>query len=181
MNTKKSWKKLSSKFVYKNPFFKIREDEVFRPDGKKSKFYLVDMPSSVMTVPINAQNEIYLIGLWRYPTNMYSWEIPSGAVENEDIIASGKRELKEETGLVSDNWQDLGIYQAMNGSNNKIGHVLLAMNVVETEDHKKDDEGITEVKNVPVQEVLGMIKNGEITDSHTITALAVAALKIGII
>ncbi len=152
-----------------------------RPNGKKSKFYLIDMPKSVMIVPLTSNYEVYLIGLWRYTTNMYSWEIPGGAVEKEDIIENGKRELQEETGLVSDNWEDLGMYQAMNGSNNKIGHVLLAKNVVETGGHNKEEEGIAEVKKVPIKEVIEMIKTGEITDSHTISALTLAALKIGLI
>jgi len=134
-----------------------------------------------MIVPVTEENEIYLIGLYRYPTQMYSWEVPGGAVENNDVLASAKSELQEETGLVAEKFEDLGIYQAMNGSVNKIGHVILALGINQTESNKQFEEGITQMKKLPFKKALEMVKDGEITDSHTISAIMLVGLKLGLL
>ncbi len=176
-----NWKKLSSKTVYRNPYFRVREDKVIRPGGKKGTYYIIEQSNSVMIVPLNKDNEVYLVGLFRYTTQMFSWEVPGGAMEDKNIIGNAKKELLEETGLVSNNWQDLGIYEAMNGSVNKIGHILVAKNVTQTGSNKQQEEGILEMKKIPFVKVIEMIKKNQITDSHTISALILTGLRLDLI
>lgn len=175
------YKKLSSSNIYRNPFFGVREDEVIKPDGNRGKFYVIEMPSSVMIVPLTLKREVYLIGMYRYPTDMYSWEIPGGAIENNDVLESAKKELEEETGLTSTEFENFGIYQAMNGSCNKVGHVVVAKNVDEKHIKIQTEEAITQLKKVTLLEVTEMIKRGDITDSHTISALTLVGLILGIL
>ncbi len=84
---------------------------------------------AIMIVAVTSDNEAYLIGQHRYTTNMFSWEIPGGGYEGGDKIEEAKRELLEEAGLVSDEWEKLGSFQVMNGSADHFAEVFLAKNV----------------------------------------------------
>ena len=55
------------------------------------------------------------------------------------------------------------------------------MNVTQTSDNQQEEEGITQMKKVPFNEVLKMIERGEITDSHTISAITMVGLKLNLI
>lgn len=105
------WQKLSSKIVYQNPWIKIREDKVIRPDGKKGIYGYVDTTDCVGIVAINGNDEIYLIKQWRYVGKMNTIELPWGGCEHgENPLHAAKRELLEETGLVAKKWSSLGYF-----------------------------------------------------------------------
>lgn len=178
---KNPWKQLSSKTVYENKYFTVREDEVVRPDGSTSGYFVIDLPQSVMIVALTSDNEVYMVGQHRYTNGLYSWEIPGGSTEGQDILESAKRELQEETGLVSNDWENLGINQVLNGSTNKIFHILLAKNTTQTNENKQLEEGINKMEKIPFKKVLEMISSGEITDSETISSLTLAGIKLGLI
>ena len=175
------WKTLRSTIVHQNPHYQIREDEIEKPNGETGKYYVFDQSDSVMIVPLTDKNEVYLIGIFRYTTQMFSWELPGGKMENKNIVENAKKELQEETGLVSEEWEDMGACQAMNGSANKLFHVFLARHVTQTGTNAQAEEGITELKKIPFSKVMYMVKHNEITDSHTIAALTVTGLKLGLI
>jgi 8-oxo-dGTP pyrophosphatase MutT (NUDIX family) len=181
LSVKNPWKKLSSKIVYKNKYYKVREDEVIRPDNKKGKYFVIEQPPSVMIVPLTTNNEIYLVGLYRYTTNSFSWEIPGGACDNQKPITAAKRELKEETGLIAKKWELLGLHQPLNASNEKYIYTVLAQDVTQTGNNKQKEEGIVELKKVSFKKVLEMIKTGKILDGETTSSILLAGLKLGII
>ena len=178
MDERSHWKKLASRVSYKNPYYQIREDDVIQPDGKRGKYYLIDAPPSVFIVPVTSDKKICLIGLYRYTTDTYSWEVPAGGIDNDGVLKAAKRELLEETCLKSDNWTKLGKLQAFNGRSNNRQYVFLANNVRQTSDNKKKEEGITKTKRVTYREVLSMIRRNKITDSESIAALFLAGLHL---
>jgi 8-oxo-dGTP pyrophosphatase MutT (NUDIX family) len=132
--------------------------------------------SAVSIVPVSRDGEIYLIGQHRYATGAYSWEIPSGAHEGGDDLDNAKRELREETGLVSENWTRLAAVHVMNGTANFKMIVFLAEHVRETGEHAQLEEGITGMRKESFQRAFDMIRSGEMTDSESISAITLAAL-----
>ena len=64
----KNWITKSSKIVYKNSRFSIREDQVIRPDGTDGVYHVMDRPSVVVIVPITKNGKIYFIRINRYTT-----------------------------------------------------------------------------------------------------------------
>lgn len=122
-----SWKKLSSKIVYKNPWIIVREDKVIRPDGKKGIYGYIQIPHSIVVMAFTSEKEIYLVGQYRYPVNTYAWEIPKGGlVKSETPLKAAKRELLEETGLVAKKWQEIGQAYSSIGIINEVCHIFMA-------------------------------------------------------
>jgi len=177
-NRQNPWKKLASKVSFTTPYYVVREDDVLRPDGKQGKYYVLDVPPSVFIIALTNANELYLVGLYRYTTDMYSWELPAGSANSDNMLEAAKRELQEETGLVSDDWQELGKLQAFNGKSNNFQYVFIARDVKETSENKQAEEGIKEVKKVSFAQALKMIDDHEITDSESIAALILAGLRL---
>ncbi len=98
MTTHNPWRTLSSRIVYRNPWLTLREDTVIRPDGAEGIYSVVEMRPSCGVVAINEDNQIALVGQWRYVHGKYSLEIPTGgSEEGEAPLDAAKRELLEET------------------------------------------------------------------------------------
>ncbi len=106
---KNPWKTINSKVVYKNDWIQVREDNVIRPDGKPGIYGVVETRIATGVIAVTPENEIYLVGQYRYPTDCYSWEIIEGGTElDESPLETAKRELREEAGLLAESWEQLG-------------------------------------------------------------------------
>jgi 8-oxo-dGTP pyrophosphatase MutT (NUDIX family) len=175
------WKKLASKIVYQNPWITVREDKVLHPNGNETIYGVVMTPPAVVIVAMAEANEVYILGQHRYATNTFSWEIPGGSTDNNDLLDSAKKELQEETGLVAEDWQNLGALQAFSGVSDEWFSVFLAQKLTQTNEHSQSDDAITEMKKVPFQELVELIKSGEFSDSQSIAGIMKVGLHLGLL
>jgi 8-oxo-dGTP pyrophosphatase MutT (NUDIX family) len=131
-------------------------------------------------VALTDTNEIYLVGQYRYPVDEYSWEIPEGGSEvNEDPMVTAKRELREETGLEAESWEQLGgEIHLSNCFSSERGFLFLARGLREGTAEPDHTEEL-QVKKVPLAECLAMVDRGEIKDSLTVIAVLRMARLLG--
>jgi 8-oxo-dGTP pyrophosphatase MutT (NUDIX family) len=176
-----NWKRLSSKIVYQNEHITVHEDEVIRPDGRSVSYAWVETPPAVFVVAINDHKKICLISQERYTTGAESWEVPAGGTNGDDELPAAKRELAEEARLYADHWERLeGDLYPLNGTAASRDIIFIATGLHEALDAAPDtDEVITGLKWVSWTEVKKMLKNRDITDGESITALALAGLHLG--
>ncbi len=175
-----SWTTLGSRVVYENPWIRVREDAVIRPDGQEGIYGVVDTQSpSVFVVPLTARDEVVMVTQERYTTGSRSLEIPAGGADGDEPLVAAQRELREETGLVAGSWRQLGRLDAMNGICSERQFVFLATDLTQRGGDKQAEDGITGVRTIPFDELIPMIGRGEVDDSQTISSLMLAAIALG--
>jgi ADP-ribose pyrophosphatase len=166
------WKTHSSKIVYQNPWITVKENQVTRPDGKPGIYGIVEKSEATGVVALTKNNEIYLVGQYRYPTECYSWEIIEGGTDpGESPQTAAQRELKEEAGLIAGTIQQLGPeVHLSNCVSSEKAFFFLATDLEETEAEPEETEVLT-VKKVPFSDAFSMLLKGEIVDAMTIIGL----------
>src|SRR5919202_220308 len=97
------WTTLDSRPIYENPWIRVREDRVIRPDGSPGIYGVVHFKNRAIGIlPVDEDGAIWLVGQYRSTLDRDSWEIPEGgAPEGEPPIEAARRELREETGLIA--------------------------------------------------------------------------------
>ena len=176
---KNPWHKISSHEVYDNPWINVRHEEVIKPNGEFGVYGVTHFKFlAAAVVPLDKDNNIWLVGQFRYTLNEYSWEIPMGGGSLKvDSLESAKRELKEETGFIASKWTNLGKLHTSNSVTDEVGYMYLAEDLTMGE-AEPDDTEILQLKKVTLTEAVRMVMDSEITDSLSIASiLKVARLK----
>ena len=121
-----AWQTLASRTVYENRWIRVREDDVIGPGGP-GIYGVVEMRHpAVFVVAVDESDRVCLVRLERYATGGPSLEVPAGGTDGEDPLAAAQRELREETGLIAEDWLEVGRMNALNGVASAPEHVFLA-------------------------------------------------------
>jgi ADP-ribose pyrophosphatase len=130
---------------------------------------IVEHPSAVAIVPIDASGKIVLVRQLREAVRGELVELPAGKRDaGEDPLATGKRELREECGLTGGEWTLLTEFWTTPGFCRERMHVFLAEGVEEGEAEPDEGEEV-EVERWSVDEVESRL--GEIEDAKTLVGL----------
>lgn len=169
---KNPWKTLHKEQKYDNAWINVEEHKVINPAGNPGIYGKVHFKNkAIAIIPLDENNNTWLVGQYRYTLNEYSWELPmGGGALNEPSLASAKRELKEETGLTATNWKQLFRIHTSNSATDEEGFVFLAKGLTKGETEFEETEEII-VKKLPFEEVISMVMKGEITDSLSIAGI----------
>ncbi len=159
--------------VYVNPWIRVREDHVIRPDGLDGIYGVVEFQNLALgIVPVTDNGDTFLVGQWRYPLEAYSWEIPEGGGPlTVPALESAKRELAEEVGLTASIWTNLGTFHLSNSVTDEVGRIFLAQGLTEGEAEPEGDEVLV-IRRLPLVEAYEMAMDGRITDGVSIIGLA---------
>lgn len=166
------WKRLGSREIYRNPWIRVREDEVLRPDGKPGIYGVVEIAPSVVVVALDDRDEVVLVGQWRYTRDKFSWELPLGGSHGSDtdMQATAARELREETGVEAAQWRCLGTIEACIGVTTDTQWIYLATDLRKLAS-RPDPEERLQTRWVPFDEAVRAVLDGEIVESASMTAI----------
>jgi 8-oxo-dGTP pyrophosphatase MutT (NUDIX family) len=169
--TSNPWRTVSSRQVYDNPWIAVHEDRVVRPDGESGIYGVVHFKNIAVGILPIEDDHVYLVGQYRYPLNLYSWEIPEGGCpEGEEPLEAARRELREETGLEAKHWRRLGEAYLSNSVADEYAVWFLATGLVPGKQSLEGTEAI-EVRRLPLHEAQKMVLSGQITDALSLLAI----------
>lgn len=174
------WKKLSDKIVYENPWIVLQHQEVLNPLGKPGIYGLVHFKHlAIGIIPLDENNNTWIVGQYRYPLKQYSWEIPEGGGKIEiDPIESGKRELLEECGIIANDWQKLIEIHLSNSATDEFAIIYVARDLSFTKAEPEETEEL-KIRKIPFEELFQMVMSGQITDAMTVAAVLKLKIMLG--
>jgi ADP-ribose pyrophosphatase len=162
---------LASREVYRNPWMRLREDQILRSNGKKGIYGVVEKDDSAIILPIE-NDRIWLVEQFRYTIQERALELPQGGwemeIDNPEELARG--ELKEETGIHADSMVYLGQLWIAYGFTRQKQHVFLATGLSHVERNPDEEEHDIVVRCVPIAEFEQMMLDGLVRDGCTLAA-----------
>ncbi len=162
------WKTLSKKSLVNNAFVNLWEEEVERPDGKTSLYYVFRREPFSIVIPFE-DNVIYMVRQYRYTVASLSLEFPMGIAVGKSPKETAEIELKEEVGASANKLTEIGKHWAFSGKADQYAYVYVAEDLDFGEQQLEDGEFI-QVEKHSVEDVRKMIRSGEILDGQSITA-----------
>lgn len=164
-------KTISTKEIYKGRIVHLVEDTVLLPNGKTSGRELVLHNGGVGVIAVDDDKNVLMVSQYRKPYDETVLEIPAGKLEKgENPLDAGLRELREETGYKAENCRFLGKCYPTPGYCSEIIHIYLADKLTFV-GQKLDPGEFLEVQKIPLDTLVKMVMDNEITDAKTTIAI----------
>ena len=166
------WTTLSSEKKYESRFIKVTEHQVKNPAGNNGIYGVVHFKTSAIAIiPLDEDNNTWIVGQYRYPQNSYEWEVVEGGCpEGTSPLETAKRELIEEVGLKAQKFEMILEMQLSNSTTDEHSYTYIAKGITYVGEEPEEDEQLT-IKKLPFDEVYQMAMRGEIRDALSIASI----------
>lgn len=159
---------------YETPIFNIFKRRAQLPEeGLESDFYIIDAPAWVNVIAVTGEQQLILVEQFRHGIEELTWEIPGGVTDpGETPEDTARRELREETGFVSECWTALGSLSSNPAILNNRTYLYLAEACIREGNQQLDANEYITVREYPVQDFLRMVRDGKVHHSIVVAAVA---------
>lgn len=167
------WRSRGSRTVHRSPWIELELHEAQAPTGYVASDYGVVrfQNHAIAVLPLHDDGTTVLVGQHRFPLGNYSWEIPEGGgPKHEAPLEAAKRELREEAGLLADDWRLVLEAELSNSVTDEIAFGYVALGLASTEVDPDETEALT-LRRVPFAEALDLALTGTIRDVLTVAML----------
>lgn len=170
---------LASQLIYDGKIVHLYKDTVTLPDGTPAIREVIRHVGAVCVVPLTNEGEVVCVRQFRYPHAKVLLEIPAGKLDfkEEDRPSAALRELREETGALCQTLTPLGQLLTTPAFVDEVIDMYLAEGLT-FGDRDLDEDEFLDVVRIPLEKLVDMILQGDVTDAKTQAAvLKVWALK----
>ena len=166
------WTKLSSEVKYENTWIKVIEDKVKNPAGNDGIYGVVHFKGiAVAVIPLDENNNTWIVGQYRYPLDSYEWEIVEGGCPvGTSTLETAKKELLEEAGLQAEEFELILEMQLSNSCTDEVSCTYIARGITYVGEQPEDDE-LFVIRKLPFEEVYQMVMRGEIRDGLSVGSI----------
>ena len=163
---------LASREVYKNPWVRVREDKVIRPDGTRGIFGVTTAHPGVSIVAIDKKGFCYLIKEYGYAIGRPTTKLMAGAVDKgETSLQAAKRECLEESGMGGGVWHYLGTIHYYPTIFDTQEHMYLSLDIEKRQEQSEEERALIQVVQVPFQKAVHMALAGNIDGAESVVAI----------
>ncbi|MEU4773667.1 NUDIX hydrolase [Micromonospora sp. NPDC023644] len=165
---------------YQGRIFDVVSEEVTMPGGGTGVRDVVRHVGAVAVVALDAAGQVVLIRQYRHAVGRHLWELPAGLtdVSGEDLAAAAIRELAEEVDLAAGRVDVLVDLHSSPGFTNELVRVFLARDLTdvpaERRHERREEEADLQVVRIDLDEAVGMVLAGEITNASCVAGLLAA-------
>jgi 8-oxo-dGTP pyrophosphatase MutT (NUDIX family) len=167
-----------SREVYRNPWIRVREDDIELPDGSVGIYGVVEKPHFALVLPAE-RDGFWLVEQFRYPLGRRAWEFPQGtwsAGSDGTPEALARAELAEETGIRAAELRHLGHLDLAPGLMTQEFDVWLATGLTAGPTAREATEADMRSAWVAETELRAMVRDGRFTDSPSLAAYSLLLL-----
>ncbi len=173
-NSPPPWKRIKTEPGPNLKIFQVWFDWLQNPrNSTVLKAIRLEAPDWVNVVALTPEGKAVVVRQYRFGNKKVTTEIPAGLVEKgESSQAAAARELKEETGYTTSEWEYLKyVYPNPAFLNNKC-HLWLAKNVKKTHEPQLDEGENILSEVMSLEELCQEIANGSLRHSLALVALS---------
>lgn len=158
---------VDSRDIYSGIFLEMKRDTVRLPDGEQAVREYLTHPGAVAILAVLEDGRVLLERQYRYPVARVCMEIPAGKLElGEDPLLCAQRELAEETGYTAKRWSYIRRIHPVISYSTEFIDIYLAEGLTKGQRHL-DEEEFLDVFAAPLEDLLGWVEQGTITDVKT--------------
>lgn len=151
--------------------FKIRRDYLKTPDGRETKFEIIEHGGSVILIPIDTDGNIWFVRQYRHAAGVDLLELPAGTRDGDEPFEHcAAREIREEIGMEAGTLQKVGEFYLAPGYSTEFMAVFIATDLKHNPLEADDDEFL-EVEKFPIQKAFELANQGAIPDAKSLAAL----------
>lgn len=159
--------------------FRVRSDEIETPAGERTRRdYLVHV-GAVGVVALDEREQVVLVRQYRHAVGGELWELPAGLVDvpGETLPEVALRELAEETDLIAGRLDLLIDLHPSPGVSDERIRIFLAQDLAPAPHphHRVHEEATMTVSRFPLDQAVGMIFDGQITNGAAVAGLLATA------
>lgn len=180
-DTPATWEVQESEDLFRDDWvMALRRDVVRAPDGGEPFRRLVlEHPGAAVVLAVDRSGRACLLRQYRHPAQGWFIELPAGLcdADGEDPLVVAKRELREEAGLVADEWTALGATYSSPGVSTERVHLYLAQELTEVgrgDFEPRHEEAEMQMFWAPLEDVHDAILDGRVSDGPTALAVLLA-------
>jgi ADP-ribose pyrophosphatase len=173
---------INEKVIYKTKRLTVKSAELILADGTKVEWHYPIVDSGVVVVPLDKDNNVYLVKEWRLPYKRDLLQLPAGkctARKEGERVKQVHKELREEIQMDSKEIIKLGISYASAGIH-KIAHYYLAENIFRVQGKAEKGE-IIQILKMPLNKAYKYLKDKEETTGYTYLGLLWAMEHLGML
>ena len=147
-------------------------------NGHIAEWDYIHHDGAAAVVAINEDGKLMMVRQYRNALDRFTLELPAGKVDEpgEPTLECAKRELEEETGYKSENFEYLLTVNTTVAFCNEKIDIYLAKDLIQTEQHLDEDEEVN-VELWDIKDLQQMIYEGKMTDAKTIAGIMTYAAK----
>lgn len=169
-----AWPKKASQSSGDYPIFSIRTDRKTSPrTGLDHDFYVIECADWVNVIALTEQEELVMVRQFRHGSETVELEIPGGVMDSTDTspIATGIRELREETGYEGQNARLIGDVYPNPAIMNNVCRTVLIENCSLCHELEQDEGEDLRTEVLPLASVPQAVAAGRISHALVVVAL----------